>query len=136
MYVWKVMKQINNLENFSREKINPQNNLASKQLNIIRQSLLRRLKWFLVQCFYQKRISEGGSQPTTQVEQIPKYIYIYIAMESYIVSLELTYDGIAICICMHGVIEENNLAIHAYTSICTLVVFSVKQLLHNSIKYP
>ena len=34
-----------------------------------------------------------------------------------VVSLELTYNGVAICICMHVATEENNPAIHAYTDV-------------------
>ena len=43
------------------------------------------------------------------VEQIPKYN----SCET-VVSLELTYNGIAICIYMHVATEEKNPAIHAY----------------------
>ena len=43
------------------------------------------------------------------VEQIPKY-------NSYetVVPLELTYNGVAICICMYVATEEKNPALHAY----------------------
>ena len=34
-----------------------------------------------------------------------------------VVSLELTYNGIAICICMHQATEEKSPAIHAYTDV-------------------
>ena len=34
-----------------------------------------------------------------------------------VVSLELIYNGVAICICMHGATEEKNPAIHAYTDV-------------------
>ena len=34
-----------------------------------------------------------------------------------VVSLELTYNGVAISICMHGATEENNQAIHAHTDV-------------------
>ena len=50
------------------------------------------------------------------VEQIPKYSC------GTIVSLELTYNGVAIYVCMHGVTEEKNPVIHAYTSICIIKV--------------
>ena len=44
------------------------------------------------------------------VEQIPKYN----SCET-VVSLELTYNGVAVCICIHVATEEKNPAIHAYT---------------------
>ena len=34
-----------------------------------------------------------------------------------VVSLELTYNGVAICMCMHVGTEEKNPAIHAYTDV-------------------
>ena len=38
-----------------------------------------------------------------------------------VVSIELTYknyyNGVTICICMHGATEEKNSAIHAYTNV-------------------
>ena len=46
------------------------------------------------------------------VEQIPKYN----SCET-VVSLELTYNGVTICICMHVATEEKNPAIHAYTDV-------------------
>ena len=46
------------------------------------------------------------------VEQIPKYN----SCET-VVSLELTYNDVAICISMHVATEEKNSAIHAYTDI-------------------
>ena len=45
------------------------------------------------------------------VKQIPKYSC------KTIISLELTYNGVGICICMYGATEEKNPAIHAYTVI-------------------
>ena len=45
------------------------------------------------------------------VEQIPKYSC------GTVVSFELTYNGVAIYICMHGATEEKNPAIHAYTDV-------------------
>ena len=46
------------------------------------------------------------------VEQIPKYNSCEI-----VVSLELTYNGVVIYICMHVATEEKNPAIHAYTDV-------------------
>ena len=34
-----------------------------------------------------------------------------------VVSLELTYNGVAICICMHGATKEKSPTIHAYTDV-------------------
>ena len=45
------------------------------------------------------------------VEQIPKYSC------EIVVFLELTYNGVAICICMHGATDEKNPVIHAYTDV-------------------
>ena len=46
------------------------------------------------------------------VEQIPKYN----SCEA-VVSLELTYNGVAICTCMYVATEKKNPAIHEYTDL-------------------
>ena len=57
-----VMMWTNNFENFGSKNFNPQKQ-ASKQLNIIHKSLLRRSRWLLAQYLSQEMISEGGHWP-------------------------------------------------------------------------
>ena len=50
--------------------------------------------------------------PQAHINQFAKYN----SCET-VVSLELTYNDVAICICMHVATEEKNPAIHAYTDV-------------------